>query len=673
MTDTNTFNFENYGQEQTGFFQTTEENAQFINQNESPIEPSTYYQGDAVLQETAGFGENIGFSNQNTTTFNPDSLDSNAIFGQTLQTETVVPDSFGQTFQDTTTTTTNVIEGNNYFDTTNQIQTQDTNTYFDTTNYDTTQVFTQEQPIQQTTTTTTETNTYFGETQDIQPQFGETQILQGVETNQFFDANPNDFGQIQPQEIQGNNIYEPYQATKTEDLNSFGYGTTETQQVINPVVQPELKIEQATEPYFPTVTEPITQTQTTTTTTKTVFEPNPLPQFPQGPLDYEPYPASNVPAQQKQSPQPQFNVTQFQQTLDATPVTTSQVITQQQVVVPPPAPKIVATPQPVVQATYTPPPKVVKVPVRVPKPAPKPPVQIKYVTKTVPRPAPVTYTQTTNIVTPPPAPVVTTVPQQQIIQQTYQTQTVTPTPVTQPGLIPGYQYVNKLVDEDFRRGRPVYNEPGVPSSKLRAPRINNQLNQINTTPTYKVGNIVGLNRNKIGLSRLAHGNSYNKVGINTPSLNKLVPTINTPNINVPNINTPNINVPTINTPKIDVPTINTPNINVPTINTPNINVPTINTPNINVPTINTPNINVPTINTPNIKTNLGNALNDNVRNINTNINNVVGDVNSGLDKIGKASSYNVGANTITPLLNNAGLNVPNVKDNVRLPQLKDFL
>ena len=625
MTDTNTFNYENYGQEQTGFFETTEENAQFINQNESPIEPSTYYQGDAVLQETAGFGENIDFSNQNTTTFNPDSLDSNAIFGQTLQTETVVPDSFGQTFQDTTnttTTTTNVIEGNNYFDTTNQIQTQDTNTYFETTNYDTTPVFTQEQPIQQTTTTT-ETNTYFGETQDIQPQFGETQILQGVETNQFFDANPNDFGQIQPKEIQGNNIYEPYQATKTEDLNSFGYGTTETQQVINPVVQPELQIEQATEPYFPTVTEPITQTQTTTTTTKTVFEPNPLPQFPQGPLDYEPYPASNVPAQQKQSPQPQFNVTQFQQTLDATPVTTSQVITQQQVVVPPPAPKIVATPQPVVQATYTPPPKIVKVPVRVPKPAPKPPVQIKYVTKTVPRPAPVTYTQTTNIVTPPPAPVVTTVPQQQIIQQTYQTQTVTPTPVTQPGLIPGYQYVNKLVDEDFRRGRPVYNEPGVPSSKLRAPRINNQLNQINTTPTYRVGNIVGLNRNKIGLSRLAHGNSYNKVGINTPSLNKLVPTINTPNINVP--------------------------------------------------TINTPNINVPNINTPNIKTNLGNALNDNVRNINTNINNVVGDVNSGLDKIGKASSYNVGANTITPLLNNAGLNVPNVKDNVRLPQLKDFL
>ena len=124
MTDTNTFNFENYGQEQTGFFGATEENAQFINANESPMDPSAYYQGDnAVLQETAGFGENVDFSNQNPTTFNPDSLDSNAIFGQTLQTETVVPDSFGQTFQDTTTTTTNAIEGNNYFDTSNQIQT----------------------------------------------------------------------------------------------------------------------------------------------------------------------------------------------------------------------------------------------------------------------------------------------------------------------------------------------------------------------------------------------------------------------------------------------------------------------------------------------------------------------------------------------------------------------
>ena len=56
------------------------------------------------------------------------------------------------------------------------------------------------------------------------------------------------------------------------------------------------------------------------------------------------------------------------------------------------------------------------------------------------------------------------------------------------------------------------------------------------------------------------------------------------------------------------------------------------------------------------------------------MNNVIGNINSGLDKIGKASSYNVGANTITPLLNNAGLQTANIaSDNTRLPQLKDFL
>ena len=56
----------------------------------------------------------------------------------------------------------------------------------------------------------------------------------------------------------------------------------------------------------------------------------------------------------------------------------------------------------------------------------------------------------------PPLPVI---PQQQIIQQTYQTQNVTPV-ITQPGMIPGYQYINKLIDEDFRRGRPIYNKSG---------------------------------------------------------------------------------------------------------------------------------------------------------------------------------------------------------------------
>ena len=212
MTDPNAYNFENYGQEQTDFLGTTEGDTQFISQNISPMDPSAYFQGDNnVLQESAGIGNvtgNADFLNQETTTtFNADSLDSNAIFGQTLQNETQIPENYGEQ----TTTTTNVIEGNNYFDTTNQIITDG--------NIDTNAFFTNEKTNQQITTTTTTTNEYFGQTQDIQPAFGETQVLQGTETNNFFEASPNDFGQIQ-----GQDIYGTYQATRTDDLNSLGYG-----------------------------------------------------------------------------------------------------------------------------------------------------------------------------------------------------------------------------------------------------------------------------------------------------------------------------------------------------------------------------------------------------------------------------------------------------------------
>lgn len=671
MTDPNAFNFENYGQEQTDFLGTTEGDTQYITQNVSPIDPSAYYQGDNnILQESAGIGNetgNVDFLNQETTTtFNADSLDSNAIFGKTLQNETQIPENY----EDHTTTTTNVIEGNNYFDTTNQIQ--DGNAFITDGNIDTNAFFTNEQTNQQTTTTTTTTNEYFGQTQDIQPVFGETQILQGTEANNFFETNANDYGQIQTQQIEGQDIYGTYQATRTDDLNSFGYGTTETQQVISPQPQPEI-VNPPPEPYFPPTDNQIMQTQTTTTTTttKTVTEPNIEMQFTNqnlGPLDYEAYPATNAPTQNK-PPQPQFDVAHFQQTLDATPLTTSTTIIQKeefspqaqqpitlQQAVPTPEPKVIATPQPIVQATYTPPPKKVTVPV--PKPIVKAPTQVRYVKRTVPKaiPRPV---QTK--VTPPPVTVIPQ-PQPQIVQQTYQVQTANPpvqvvpqpqiiqqTYQTQPGLLAGYQYINKLIDEDFRRGRPIYNEPGVTATKLRAPQ-NNQLN------TYKVRNIVGLNRNKIGLSRLGHSNSYSNLGINTPTLNN-------PNIIRPDVNLPNIN---------------TPNINHPKINTPNINLPSINTPNLNTNLGNVINDNVRGINTPNINTNIGNAINDNIKNINTNIgnnvNNAINNVNSGLDRIGKASSYNVGANSITPLLNNVGLNTNNgVTTNNKLPQLKDFI
>lgn len=401
-----------------------------------------------------------------------------------------------------------------------------------------------------------------------------------------------------------------------------------------------------------------------------------------GPLDYEAYPATNAPTVTK-PPEPKFDITQFQQTLDATPLTTSTTIEQfspqpqepitLQQAVPTPAPKVIATPQPIVQATYTPPPKQVTIP------APKPVKQIRYVKRTVPRTVPTPITTTTTTVTPTP---VTIAPQPQIVQQTYQVQTANPPvnvipqqqtyhAVTQPGMIPGYQYINKLIDEDFRRGRPIYNEPGVTANKLRAQKVN-QLNPANT-PTYKVGNIVGLNKNNIGLSRLGHSNSYSNIGINTPTLKNIIPNVNTPNINVPNITTPNINLPNITTPKIDLPKLNTPNINIPSINTPNINTNLGNVLTDNVRNIGT------NITTPNLTTNIGNTINNNIQNLNTNIgnniNNAIGNVNSGLDKIGKASSYNVGANSITPLLNNVGLNINNgtTTDNNKLPQLKDFL
>ena len=646
MADQNTFNFENYTQGQPidfGNEQVLQGDAQIFNQNEAQIDPSTYFQeGNNVLKETAGIEGvtvNDDLFNQNNT-FQDNTMDTNALFGDTLKTGTEVPEYFGQ--GTTTTTNTNVVEGNNFFgDTTNQIQVNetnfDTNAFLTNTNVDTNAIFDQAQPIQTTTTTTktttqTNTNTYFTQAQEIQPQFSETQILPTTESPQFFDTNIQDFNQIQTetQNQFDQNSYEPYKATGAVDINALGYGTTETQTGFNAT---PANITPPPQPFFPPAV-PITQT---TTTKKTVIKQNPIPEpvFPNTTqtyekLDYEPYPTTTAPT-----------INQFQQTIDATPLTTSTAITQTE-------PQYINTnintnniiPQANIQATYT----------AIPPPQPK-----------------ITYVQTNNVITQPTtnyAPV-----------EYNQNYTTTEIPVqttqytTQTGRIPGYQYINKLVDEDFKRGRPVYNE-NVVKPVRPVLQTNGQANQI-VAPTYQIREVNPNIKNNIGLSRLGYSNSYNLGMTNVPTINQVTP----------NINTPNVNVPTINTPNLTVPTINTPNLTVPTINTPNLNVPTINTPNINVPTINTPNLNVPSINTPNINTNLGNVgntLNNNINTLNNNltnnVNNVVGNINSGLDKIGKASSYNVGANTITPLLNNAGLQTANIaSDNTRLPQLKDFL
>ena len=703
MAEENTFNFENYTQDQAidfGNEQALQGDAQIFNQNEAQIDPSAYFQeGNTVLKETAGIeGVTVddNLFNQNNT-YQDNTMDTNAIFGNTLKTGTEVPEYFGQGTTTTTTNVTNIDEGTNFFGETTQTQVPetnfDTNAYFSDNNVDT-NAFEQSSPIQTTTaTTTTETNTYFNQAQEIQPQFGETQVLPTTETNQFttqfIDSSPQDFGQIQTTTTTTaqpfeQNSYEPYKATGAqENINALGYGTSDAQTGFN--IKPA-NITPPPQPFFPPVA-PITQTKTTTT--KTFVQQNPIPEpvFPNTTqtfetLDYEQYPTTSVPKHQ-----PQYDTTQFQQFLDATPLTTSTFVTptepqyspesQQPVTIQQTTPTVV--PQANIQATYT----------AIPPPKPK-----------------ITYVQPTNVIT---QPTTTVIPAQQTyVEPTYTQVNEVPvqTQYTQPGHIPGYQYINKLVDEDFKRGRPVYKETVI---KQVTPTLqtNGQVNQYNA-PTYRVGDVTPAIRNNIGLSKLGYSNSYNLGTTNVPTLNNITPTITTPTINVPNVNVPsinnpnlnvpsintptlntpnlnvpNINVPSINTPTINTPSLNVPNINVPSINTPTINTPNLNVPNINVPSINTPNLNVPSINTPNINTNLGldnlgNALNNNINNLNTNltnnVNNVVGNINSGLDKMGKASSYNVGANTITPLLNNAGLQTANIAaDNTRLPQLKDFL
>ena len=812
MTDANTFNFENYDQGQAVEFGNEQVlppiqgDTQFLNQNEAQIDPNTFFQGDNnVLQETAGMGGetvNEEIFNQNNT-YQDNTMDTNAIFGETLKTGTEVPE-FGQGFQATTTnTTTNVIEGNTFFEDTNQAQIQeanidpnaflsnqnfeniDTNAFYNQaqtnektaetfSNIDTNAFFNQPQEKKTKIETTTETKTFYNQAQEIQPQFGENQFIQGADTNTntFFDANPQDFGQIQTQtqQTEVQNVYSAYPATKTQELNTFGYGTNEEQaqtvfipqqpeqaqpvfipqqqEQVQPVFNPEPQpnVETPPPPFFAPV-EPVTQTQTTTTTTKTTFGQNPVlppstPQFQNKVLDFEAYPASNAPVRQTpiQPIKPQFDMAQFQQALDATPLTTSTTLIQPepqfvpqnqqpvtiQQVTPPPTQVV---PQPNIQATYTPTPITTTNPRRV--------VQRRFVTRTAAKP--VTYIQATNPstqviptqtyqtttataniptttqyvqpvqTTPVPTttqyvqpvqtttvptttqyvqPVqTTTVPTTTQYVQPVQTTTVpTTTQYVQTGKVPGYQYINKLIDEDFKRGRPIYGDNALQPNKMR-------LNQVVNTPTYKIRDISEMNKNNIGLSKLGAASSYNNFRI-TPAFNKLnpalntintpniaTPTITTPTITNPKINVPNITTPTLNVPNITTPTINVPNITTPTINVPNVTTPTLNVPNVTTPNINVPNVTAPTLNdiiTPGVSNNLVNNLNNNINTLNTNIgnnvNNAVGNINTGLDKLGKASSYNVGANTITPLLNNAGLQTANIaSDNTRLPQLKDFL
>ena len=474
MTDINNYKFEEYQHGQTTGYGTskiitsTVGDTQIIQDN-TQIDPSTYFQGDnAILQASAGMGDinsgNVDYFNQNNT-FQTNS-DANQIYGETIKIGTENPETYGQTFQGTTTTTTttttNVIDGNNIFGDQNGFITNttqdnqgtniDLNSYFNNTNNDTNVIYGQEQIIP-TTTTTTDINTYYNQPQEIQgtTTYGETQILPSTDNNAIYGTtqigetvqNQYDFGQPST-----NNEYTAYQTSGTTDLNNYNIDINNIQ--------------------------PGTTTTTTTTTTNTVYENHGTTQYQTQNYDqtnFDNYTNNN-------NPITNTNVEKIENTYDinANPITQTQYITsydtnqlptttttnQQEV-------KITSEQTPVVETKYTP-----------PQPEPQPQIQTNQNINTT-NPSVQENTdnnQNKNVVTPPP-----NVPQQQIIQLDK----------------PRYKFFGKLIDEDFRRGRPIYSEMVSPSTKLRIYNNNNN-------PYYRVKNIEIQNR--IGLSRLTPSMSY---------------------------------------------------------------------------------------------------------------------------------------------------------------------
>ena len=474
MTDINNYKFEEYQHGQTTGYGTskiitsTVGDTQIIQDN-THIDPSTYFQGDnAILQASAGMGDinsgNVDYFNQNNT-FQTNS-DANQIYGETIKIGTENHETYGQTFQGTTTTTTttttNVIDGNNIFGDQNGFITNttqdnqgtniDLNSYFNNTNNDTNVIYGQEQIIP-TTTTTTDINTYYNQPQEIQgtTTYGETQILPSTDNNVIYGTtqigetvqNQYDFGQPST-----NNEYTTYQTSGTTDLNNYNIDINNIQ--------------------------PGTTTTTTTTTTNTVYENHGTTQYQTQNYDqtnFDNYTNNN-------NPITNTNVEKIENTYDinANPITQTQYITsydtnqlptttttnQQEV-------KITSEQTPVVETKYTP-----------PQPEPQPQIQTNQNINTT-NPSVQENNdnnQNKNVVTPPP-----NVPQQQIIQLDK----------------PRYKFFGKLIDEDFRRGRPIYSEMVSPSTKLRIYNNNNN-------PYYRVKNIEIQNR--IGLSRLTPSMSY---------------------------------------------------------------------------------------------------------------------------------------------------------------------
>ena len=513
MTDSNTYNFQDYTQNQAIDYGTNQI------QSNTEIDPSTYLQGDsAILQASAGLGEttteNVDYLNQN-------NFDTNAIFGETIKKISEIP--YGQNFQGTTTTTTsNIIDGNTLFGdnnalisntTTQEVQgtTTDINSFFNNTNFDTNAIYGQTQILPETTTTTTTTttneNTYFTQPQEIQgtTTYGETQILPSTDSNTYYGTTQINYEQPQTQ----NDYTTSYQTTNTIDLNNlnlnnYNFGTTNIESTNNT---------------YTTEAIPITQNETTTTTTNTYMEPTSYDTAQNyGITNTQTYQASeipitttttenafetsNIPITETQyiSTQPQYDNTQYQQSFDTTPITTittnnninetnNNIITQ-----------------PNIETNYVPNSNSNQIMVQ-------------------------TQIENNNIINN-----VNNIDNNN--QITRVTNPIQETRDTKPQIIPinlnknkgpsAYKILGNLIDEDFKRGRPIYTEYGSPYMKKR------HYDQL--APTYQVRRVMNESRNVIGLSRLTPAMSYDRVGNNPPTLNSTIGKLNTNSINLYNSN-----------------------------------------------------------------------------------------------------------------------------------------
>ena len=515
MTDSNTYNFQDYTQNQAIDYGTNQI------QSNTEIDPSTYLQGDsAILQASAGLGEttteNVDYLNQN-------NFDTNAIFGETIKKISEIP--YGQNFQGTTTTTTsNIIDGNTLFGdnnalisntTTQEVQgaTTDVNSFFNNTNFDTNAIYGQTQILPETTTTTTTNeNTYFTQPQEIQgtTTYGETQILPSTDSNTYYGTTQINYEQPQTQ----NDYTTSYQTTNTIDLNNlnlnnYNFGTTNIESTNNtytteaiPITQNETTTTTTTNTYIePTSYDTaqnygITNTQTyqaseipiTTTTTENAFE------------------TSNIPITETQyiSTQPQYDNTQYQQSYDTTPITTNiNTITNET------TNNNIIT-QPNIETNYVPNSNSNQIMVLTQ-------IENNNITNNVNNID--NNNQITRVTNP--------------IQETRD---------TKPQIIPinlnknkgpsAYKILGNLIDEDFKRGRPIYTEYGSPYMKKR------HYDQL--APTYQVRRVMNESRNVIGLSRLTPAMSYDRVGNNPPTLNSTIGKLNTNSINLYNSNVNNM-------------------------------------------------------------------------------------------------------------------------------------